>query len=141
MSFKSTLELQKFKIIQNSYQGRVKINLKNLEFKQNPTLCRRETIPAKLERLINIFSLEGCRRLEPLYYIPAIIDEEVLQNALLNSNLQPEDILKPGEPFTLNLGLEKIEYLRGLHRIEAARQFLDAFDEWWIVNLYTNEGI
>ena len=135
MPTKADLESQRFVQKQRSFRGKAKVRITKLKFDDERISCQ-PLRPDNVSRLVKIFSLEGCFRLDPEHHVPCLISEHILNTSLHNSGLNPEDLLEPGEPPSLNLGEHSLLCLHGRHRIEAAKQFLEPFEEWWIVDLY-----
>ena len=114
--------------------GRAKVELKNLYF---PPRNRCEDVDERKKgRLLSIFALEGCLRNDPDHYIPALINQEILDTALHRSGLDLQDLNTKDEPPCLDFQDLQINCLHGQHRIEAAKIFLSPFDEWWIIDFY-----
>ena len=71
-------------------------------------------------------------------YISALVDERSVQQSLQRAGYS-EDSLRatPSSsiPFLQDLNLN---CLHGLHRILAAKDFLDEDDQWWTVKLFSN---
>lgn len=83
-----------------------------------------------IDRLLHRFDYEGCRRLDPLTWIPCKIKFSELQPLLSESfsSSDPREITLP-DGFNLSC-------FQGKHRIAAARQWLAPNDIWWNFNLY-----
>ncbi|KAK0247123.1 hypothetical protein LTR29_017846 [Friedmanniomyces endolithicus] len=82
---------------------------------------------ANVDRLVNIFRLEGCQRDDPPHFVPGLIARE---------SLGPEwqQLL---EPQRLSLPTSVVlRCLHGKHRILAAREVLPPHEQWWNVALY-----
>ena len=126
------------------FQGTVRVSLQHLVF--DPDLLGRpkqQFLQSKnVERLRNIFAIEGCHRLEPTHRIAALIsrqelqllerDSNLSQTALLHSNADAESDL----PMLIMPTGMRLRVLHGQHRLEAARKFLPSKDAWWAVDLY-----
>lgn len=98
----------------------------------------REPLAENVTHLIRVFRVEGCKRLEEGNFVEAQVNRRDLDAALASENLTlpqhpPEDWRK--FPF---LRLRSIDCLNGLHRVLAARKFLNKNDRWWIARLYTD---
>ena len=80
---------------------------------------------------------KGCYRLNPFYYIPAIVNNNNLNYilkvlALLSKQLLAKE--KPPSPL-LCQGF-RIQCLQGCHRVAAAKEALPLSERWWTVSLY-----
>ena len=126
---------------QSHFRGSAKITLQQLRFEGENVPGGRALNYKNVDRLSTVFTSEGCLRLEPDHHIPVLIEQEKLDRALELSNVGQSDLLDFRRvPPTLSFdGLEPIFALHGRHRIEAARRFLDPFDQWWVVDLYSTE--
>ncbi|KAJ6076657.1 hypothetical protein N7499_008638 [Penicillium canescens] len=83
-----------------------------------------------IDRLIHRFEHEGCRRLDPLTWIPCEVSSTDLGH-----------LLGEGSPVGYFKDLElpqgqKLRCYQGQHRIAAALQWLDPGDYWWTFDLY-----
>ncbi|KAH7119558.1 hypothetical protein B0J11DRAFT_590451 [Dendryphion nanum] len=88
------------------------------------------------------FKKQGILLLEPKNRIPAIIDAEVLEEAIgASPDISLESILESSkeEPPELKLPSDyRIECLQGLRRVEAGKRILPPGGWWWTVDLYIN---
>ena len=92
-----------------------------------------------MEYLKQCFKKEGCRPLEVPHHIPALIDQERLDAAILASGISAKDLLsnpRDRYPELVFPGGYQLECLHGRHRIQAGREFLLPRDKWWAVDLY-----
>jgi len=111
-----------------AYKGRAKVQIRWLSFEDDLVLGTRP--------LMKIFELEGCFRREPEHYVPALIRPEALNAALTQANHDAGKLFAvTEEPVSLELSSPLI-CLHGRHRLEAAKQQLEAADKWWVVDLY-----
>lgn len=123
---------------QAHFAGCAKVQFKHLTFDVNhsqPTILALD--PKNVERLIQVFKLEGCLRLDIAHHIPAIVNAQTLRESLYQSQV-PENTLHgrqnpPALRFPDNTYLL---CLHGKHRIAAAREILLPGDTWWTVDLY-----
>ena len=129
-------EEERFAERQSKFQGSAKIHLKHFDFFED------SEIPAALKlddknvgRLMQIFKLEGCKRLEPEHHIPALIEETVLEQSLVQSGLQLGS-LRDIPPVLELPDNYRLVCLHGKHRIAAANRFLLPGNKWWTVDLY-----
>ena len=120
------------------FYGSVKVWLSQLVYEDlltNP----RQLDPKNVNRLLEIYRLEGCHRFDLKHRIPALIDKLTLDRALQKSSVTPSTLNSVEEPQLLDFG-RGIVYLHGRHRLEAAKTFLEADDKWWVVDLFS-EGM
>lgn len=93
---------------------------------------------SRVKNIIHRFNHEGCRRLDPLTWIPCEVSKSVLQSLLTvdSRNLRidlPTDLKLP-EGFALHC-------LQGQHRVAAAVEWLEPNDLWWNLILYDSEKL
>lgn len=126
--------------------GVARIDLNKLRFDDAIPNGHRESSKKIQVKLLNIFKLEGCQRMEQEHFVDALITQECLSDALVSHGKTIEafkescnlsygslhDViwLKPTEP---------LRCLNGLHRIAAAKRFLNKNDRWWTVRLYEKQ--
>jgi hypothetical protein len=111
------------------YRGTVKMSNGNLHFLQ-PYCEIDRTIVEQLKR---DYEGEGCIKYEQSSWVPAIIDDTVLQQELqkLGSSVGKFRTTSKDKPPTLKLPREfKIECLYGKQRILAVDEFLGPSDRW-----------
>lgn len=120
------------------YRGIAKISLDALNFDHPLVVQKHRQVSQKnVERLRRVFRQHGCERLQQENFVSAIIDEDALEVALRNIGTSPSELLQFREGDVLpTLNLQSVDCLSGLHRIEAARAFLDDNDQWWVVRLF-----
>ena len=121
--------------IERAYICDVKVSqLHQLGFKSRPIDQK------NIDRLIHRFNNEGCRRWDPLTWIPAQVTPAQLKDLVpegLPQALKYEEIhdikLQPGW---------QIHCFQGQHRVDAALEWLnDANDKWWILTLYDSSKL
>ena len=124
---------------QSHYRGRAKIFIEHLQFEEENVTGGRIVDVPNIERLVKVYEKEpGCLRLDHDHYIPALVDDGVLNRWLERSNVSHADLLDFRRiPPLLRID-QPLLALHGKHRVEAARRFLDPFDRWWIVDLYSS---
>jgi hypothetical protein len=126
---------------QRYYLGTVRIAISSLTFSKGT----RPTSQKIVKHLQHSFESDGCRRLEPANYLPAVIDEGILIRSLSESSISPESIRQPpenGTPHLLSLPQGyKIDCLHGRHRVLAAEPSLMGQNSWWTVTLYRSGEI
>ena len=117
------------------YVGAARVRLDVLRLFWDGTNVRREPNSQHVEILAESFRAGGCHRLELRNHIPGKISQDCLDSALRDSNVSAHQLLNdiPELSFPADY---KLDYLHGLHRIEAARDFLSETDKWWTVDLY-----
>lgn len=116
------------------YQGCAAIKLHNLRFDADTVLGSRPLDKSNVDRLFDLFEIEGCGNLEPEHRIAALIDRQILETALSKSNLTLHALLDPTNQPRLSFTADiQLTCVYGKHRINAA----DAFGvKWWLVDLY-----
>jgi hypothetical protein len=127
------------------FVGVARINLDKLSFHDALRKEQRAESEKATARLLSVFQLEGCQRLEENNFIDALIDERSLDSALAAASVTREEFrgkaTLPNADEVLELHPQHaIQCLNGLHRILTARKFLDNNDQWWTVKLYRGEG-
>lgn len=120
-----------------AYRGRAKVPIRLLRFESDTWSGTRSLDPKNVARLRRIFQLEGCLRLEPEHHVPALISSQYLDTALSDAMLQPGKLMTCDDPPMLNI-CAPLLCLHGKHRLNAANEFLDPLDKWWVVDLYLN---
>ena len=121
------------------FRGIARVPLYALKFQNKLVLDKhRELSEENVRRLQNIYEQVGCNRLDEENVINAVVEDEDLGAALSLQGKSIEDISNlQWAQDALSLSLEHVECLSGMHRIEAARRFLDENDKWWIVRLFS----
>ena len=117
------------------HQGTARVRLRSLDFPQDSF---DDLDPVNVARLRSCLR-RNCCRLDVHNFIPAIIDERSLRDALEVSRLSRERLLScpNGDipELTFPEGF-RLQCLHGRHRIEAAKDVLPPGDKWWTVDLY-----
>ena len=136
-------EVRQLEEKQSSFRGSAKIQLKHLSFDDDidhmPNGLYSHLDPKNVDRLEEIFRLEGCQRLEEEHRIAATIDDQVLEEALGRSALTKASLVQQSDPPELKFeATTTLRCLNGKHRIAAAQRVLVVGDKWWIVDLYTS---
>lgn len=138
MTSSTDQELATLKI--ESYRGIARISLDSLDFEHTLVQTQhREISLHNVHRIRGIFERNGCLRYEGDNIINAIIADSDLEEALDSANITTEiyrSIQWPRDAPTLDL--TRVKCLSGLHRIEAAKSFLDVNDKWWVVRLFSD---
>ncbi len=134
-------EEERFAEKQAKFHGSAKIHFRHLVFHQpNSQISADLNLdPKNVQRLTQIFRLEGCLRLDLEHHVPAIISDDILAQSLYQSGVRSEDLRRRGSPPTLDLpeGFGVL-CLHGKHRIAAAKNVLLPGNKWWTVDLYSN---
>lgn len=118
----------------SSYLGTACVDLDALLFPQS---AFRRLRPKNVARLVRIFKTQGCLRSHPDHHIKATISRERLNEALRYSDQTAADrLLSTTDYPELWLAPGTLACLFGLHRIEAAKQYLEYPSRWWTVKLY-----
>ena len=99
----------------------------------------REISRENVTRIEKIFQRVGCQRLQEENVINAIIPDEELEAALHSHGMSLDSLAHVQWPQDApEICLKSVKCLSGIHRIEAARNFLDENDKWWIVRLFSD---
>ncbi|KAJ5215343.1 uncharacterized protein N7498_001750 [Penicillium cinerascens] len=117
------------------YRGTARINLKQIFL--HPSICR-SLDPRNVDRLCEIFSKEGCRRLEVANHVTAVVSNDNLNAALQKAGVSAA-LLMSGTPDKyplLPFSSGQVKCLHGQHRLKAGEEFLSECDQWWTVDLY-----
>jgi hypothetical protein len=118
-----------------------------LDFQHALKQNHREESTKATNRLLQIFSLEGCRRFGEENFIDALVDTMSLNLALADAHLSRDSfksvslgaLCDPAKMPTLP-ALRSVNCLNGLQRIRAAAGYLPKNDRWWFVRLHSSEG-
>ncbi|KAJ5928360.1 hypothetical protein N7466_007316 [Penicillium verhagenii] len=122
--------LQIIRRLSSALVGHVKIKqLDQLLFEDIDTFGAQAYDQSKTQQLLHSFEYEGCRRLDPLTWIPCALKQSDIQ---LFKDLKTDD-----DPKVINLpeGLQ-VCCFQGQHRVAAAKQWLPPTDIWWNFCLY-----
>jgi len=126
-------------ILEKTYIGTVRASLSSLSFVHG-----RETDPAIVQHLSEVFERTRCRRYDPDNFIPVIINQEGLKKALKATNVKRAALtttLKDGSFLLLKPALgQKFSCVHGRHRVMAAEIFLPSDDQWWTVRLFLTDS-
>ncbi|PVH95424.1 hypothetical protein DM02DRAFT_690214, partial [Periconia macrospinosa] len=124
------------------YRGLARVHLSSLDFSHSLAQEKHREISKKnVERLRKIFLKNGCLRLQEENFINAAVDAESLGDAIGEAKTTQANLLqlRAGSDLPL-LPFTNLHCLSGAHRIEAAKEFLDDNDQWWVVRLFSNEA-
>lgn len=123
----------------HAFCGSIKCPIRRLRY-ESINVDPRQLDFKNVARLVGVFKLEGCRRLESQNHVPALISRAALHTLLEHiprgqSSLDLKD--KDGVPFLVDPPND-LTCLHGRHRIEAAKKYLHPDDKWWVVDLYAD---
>lgn len=104
--------------------GYAKVRLENLVFNHTWNSGIKQPEPKRIERLLAVYRAEKC-----LNHVLDNIIDAILPNHCTESLSQIPD----SEMEILNC---QVYCLYGLHRVSAAKQYLDLHDQWWTIRLY-----
>jgi hypothetical protein len=121
------------------YRGIARVSLVSLSFEHSLVKQKhRDTSQQNVLHLVEVFERNGCLRLQEEHIIDAVVRDEDLQEALSRQGISVEDFRKLQWPQNApRLDNLNVQCLSGMHRVEAARRFLDDNDQWWIVRLFS----
>ncbi|KAG9186453.1 hypothetical protein G6011_09561 [Alternaria panax] len=123
------------------YRGIVRVPLHALNFGHGVVEDKhRDLSHENVIRLEKVYEQVGCSRLQEENVVNAVIEDHDLVTALSLHGMSLDDMRSlqwPQDAPTLHL--ENVQCLDGMHRIEAARRFLDENDKWWIVRLFSHD--
>ena len=121
------------------YRGIARVPLHALRFGHSIVLDKhRELSHENVIRLERIYEQLGCSRLQEENVINAIVEEDDLLAALSLNGMSLDAIRSLQWPQDAPaLHLQNVQCLSGMHRIEAARRFLNENDKWWIVRMFS----
>jgi hypothetical protein len=122
------------------YRGIARVPLHALRFGHKIVLDNhRDHSHENVKRLKRIYEQVGCSRLQEENVINAVIEDDNLVAALSLHGMSLDDMRNLRWPQDAPaLHLKDVQCLSGMHRIEAARRFLDENDKWWIVRLFSH---
>ncbi|KAA8642578.1 uncharacterized protein ATNIH1004_011523 [Aspergillus tanneri] len=132
------LELQLSSERNRKYQGAAKIRLDQIGL--HPSLSR-QLEPQNVERLCEIFNKDGIRRLDIQNHVTAVVSLRHLQTALRDARVSTDELLtNPPEEYPyLHFPIGQIRCLHGQHRLKAGEELLAPSDQWWTVDLYSDD--
>jgi hypothetical protein len=120
------------------FLGSAKVAIDLLRFESIET--RRQDDRNK-DRLLDAFQQAGCLRLDRKYHVQAVIDKDVLLEALRTAEsstaalFSDDASLWPRLEFPANF---HVECLHGQHRVRAGMKYLWKSDRWWVVDFYSH---
>jgi hypothetical protein len=132
-----------------SFLGIVRVDLDHLSFRNalEPGETHRKESAKGVARMLGIFRLEGCIREHDRNFIEGDITDERLDDALAEVGISKQALVDRSRVPLRRIDSVPYLHLRhpiecndGLHRISAAKEFLDNNDRWWIVKLFRKGG-
>jgi hypothetical protein len=123
------------------YKGTACIGLEFLNFRRCESGKENEEYEPdreNVEYLKGCFRKEGCRQVDVGNHIPALIDQQSLDDALQAAGISANQLRSPsgGYPELAFPDGFQLECLHGKDRIQAAREYLSPRNKWWAVDLY-----
>lgn len=113
------------------YKGSAKVPISLLQTHAESSF----TIDSKnVTRLIRVFELEGCYRLEPSHHVPATISRQHFERSLKQKKIDHDQLFDPSDLPLIDP--EGVIVLHGRHRLEAAHAYLEPEERWWVVDFY-----
>lgn len=112
------------------FKGFGRISFDSIDFDSG-----RDLVIENVQRLVDIFRLEGCDRSAPANAISGVIEENIIEEQINTSVHVPRTPTYQTDPPFIT---SRILCLHGKHRICAARRFLVPTDHWWTVKLYSS---
>lgn len=102
------------------FKGSAKVPLSLLRSDASSTFTLDEK---NVLRLVQIFKLEECHRLDPTHHVPATISHQSLEEALQNAGQEHHILMDSDDPPLIRP--EGLTVLHGRHRLKAAQIYLD----------------
>ncbi|KAJ6081405.1 hypothetical protein N7499_006279 [Penicillium canescens] len=120
------------------YRGIALISLSQIV--PHSSICR-ALDPRNVDRLCEVFSKEGCRRLDVPNHVTAVVSSDSLDAALQKSRTSAAQLMSDtsDEYPHLQFSSGQVKCLHGQHRLKAGEEFLADCDQWWTVNLYSDD--
>lgn len=117
------------------YLGTAKVYINQIV--PHPSISR-ELDPQNVERLSEVFSRDGCRRLDIRNHVTAVVPRQHLAVALQTAGVTPHSLkTSPPDRYPLlEFPMGKIQCLHGQHRLRAAKEQLPPGEQWWTSDLY-----
>ncbi|OJD12762.1 hypothetical protein AJ78_06702 [Emergomyces pasteurianus Ep9510] len=123
------------------FRGYAKIDISHLQLKKNSVLSSRP-LGQNVEgqnalRLLKIFESVGCDREDHGNYVPVLINQNTLNQAINDSRTTQDMLLSGIEPPNLILKHDtSLLCLQGKSRLRAAQEFFPPGERWWGARLY-----
>ncbi|KAJ5346216.1 hypothetical protein N7452_004220 [Penicillium brevicompactum] len=121
-----------------TYQGTAKVNISQIT--PHPSTSQHMNIK-NVERLCEIFDKEGCRRLDIYNHVSAVVSRQHLHEALQAGRVDAADLMtdQPNRYPHIHFSAGSIQCLHGQHRLKAGEHYLPLIDQWWTVDLYSDD--
>lgn len=119
------------------YLGSACIYLDHLSFEDPPV---RDLDEKNVDRLFNIFKIEGCKRYERMNHVLVLIEHHDLKRTLRANNISSTQIKREDPPFIKLSDNFSLVCLHGRHRLAAAKLFLKPREQWWVVDVFRADG-
>lgn len=126
----------------SNFRNNAKIHLKHLSFENADDVIELSShLNSKnVARLMQIYRLEDCLRIEKKHRIVATIDDKVLKKTFRRFALINAQLLQRQKLFELRFETIVTLYcLHDKHRVAIAKKVLIVDDKWWIVDLYNDD--
>jgi Protein of unknown function (DUF3723) len=132
-------ELEFRRLRYSSFLGTAKVYLQHLQIDTSNTFTLDEK---NVKRILGIFEIQGCLRLDVENYVPVLISRGALEASFTESDVEPQDLYNYDDLKLLRFGEHvRLRVLHGRHRLRAAQHFLQGDDRWWVVDLYDDSMI
>ncbi|QSS61740.1 hypothetical protein I7I51_03917 [Histoplasma capsulatum] len=123
------------------FRGYAKIDLSHFRLEDDHVLGSRpvgQNVESQnVLRLLKLFESVGCDREDPENYVPVLISQNTLSQAIDDSRTTQVVLLNGIEPPNLILGHgTRLLCLQGKSRIRAAQEFFSPGERWWGARLY-----
>ena len=90
-----------------------------------------------VDRLIQVFKIEGCYCLDSDHHISAIISRQSFEQVLQDTNINHYTLINSNDPPLI--WPEGATVLHGRHWLTATQNYLNPNEQWWVVDFY-NDG-
>lgn len=116
------------------YRGCAVVETRHLAFESDAVIGSRPLDKGNIERLLNIFRLEGCANLEPEHRVAATMSEQTLRSGLAHTGITQEKLFNRVTPPNLSFAdAAQLVCRYGEHRLKAGEAF---GENRWLVELY-----
>ena len=120
----------------DAYAGSAKIRCESLAPTEGPEVS---LDTSKLKRLVDIFALGGCRRLDESHRLRVLLKRSDWTK--LTSTVGAQALRRRELPLLhVPDDVPPLKYLHGRHRLAACRLVLEPAEQWWGVDFYLQEG-
>ncbi|KAJ5216815.1 hypothetical protein N7468_009823 [Penicillium chermesinum] len=120
------------------YQGTAKINISQIV--PHPSVSQHLNA-RNVQRLCEVFEKEGCRRLDLYNHVSAVVSSQHLHDALRLAQVSAAEMMtdQPNRYPYLQFNTDQVKCLHGQHRLKAGEEHLPPIDQWWTVDLYSDD--